>query len=494
MAFFEGVRFTGHAIFNKSLFADSALFLKSTFVSDVGFSEVEFYGSAVFFEASFNAAAIFGKAKFKSNAIFSEVMFDGAARFEMTEFSDRAGFSKTNFSGDANFSGARFVGEVSFSDSIFGTDSVIGPLVCNATVDLCGAIFEAPMTLEAAAREILCIRTQWRSTANLRLRHARINLSGAVVSQPVAVTANFASFNVPPNVLDEHPFPVYESRVFVTSLQGVDAAQLLFTNVDFSECWFAGAFHLDQIRLEGRCVFPFTPSGVLLKYGFLPHWWTKRRTLAEEQLLRAESSGNRPSPSGWAFPAAVPVSLHALPEPDVVVGIYRQLRKAFEDAKNEPGAADFYYGEMEMRRHSRMETPRVERWLITAYWALSGYGLRALRALGWLTLAMATTILLMMGWGLPIESPKQTAVGVVPTGGGRVTFEIDKASPKNPTGDRFTTKRFEKSLSVTLNSVVFRSSGQDLTTAGGYIEMASRFSEPVLLGLAILAVRGRVKR
>jgi hypothetical protein len=30
--------------------------------------------------------------------------------------------------------------------------------------------------------------------------------------------------------------------------------------------------------------------------------------------------------------------------------LYRQLRKAQEDAKNEPGAADFYYGEMEMRR------------------------------------------------------------------------------------------------------------------------------------------------
>ncbi|MFZ1177322.1 MAG: hypothetical protein WAO15_13855, partial [Mycobacterium sp.] len=30
--------------------------------------------------------------------------------------------------------------------------------------------------------------------------------------------------------------------------------------------------------------------------------------------------------------------------------IYRDLRKGLEEAKNEPGAADFYYGEMEMRR------------------------------------------------------------------------------------------------------------------------------------------------
>lgn len=51
-------------------------------------------------------------------------------------------------------------------------------------------------------------------------------------------------------------------------------------------------------------------------------------------------------------------------------------------------------------------------------------------------------------------------------------------------------ERFEKSLRVVVNSVIFRSSGQDLT----YTEMASRLAEPVLLGLAVLAVRGHVKR
>lgn len=79
-------------------------------------------------------------------------------------------------------------------------------------------------------------------------------------------------------------------------------------------------------------------------------------------------------------------------------------------------------------------------------------------------------------------------------GGGQVTFEIDKKNPENPTGDRFTSKRFEKVLKIALNSVVFRSSGQDLTTAGAYIEMTSRLLEPTLLTLAVLAIRGRIKR
>ena len=33
--------------------------------------------------------------------------------------------------------------------------------------------------------------------------------------------------------------------------------------------------------------------------------------------------------------------------------LYRALRKGREDVKDEPGAADFYYGEMEMRRLAR---------------------------------------------------------------------------------------------------------------------------------------------
>lgn len=147
-----------------------------------------------------------------------------------------------------------------------------------------------------------------------------------------------------------------------------------------------------------------------------------------------------------------------------------------------------------MRRHDRTGTTRAERGLLHSYWMLSGYGPRASRALGRLTVTMLVTIVLLMGFGLPKDSPKQEATGTVPPGGGKVTLEIDKADPQNPTGERFTGKRFEKALNVTLNSVVFRSSGQDLTTAGTYVEMASRVAEPALLGLAVLAVRNRVTR
>ena len=48
-------------------------------------------------------------------------------------------------------------------------------------------------------------------------------------------------------------------------------------------------------------------------------------------------------------------------EPGQIAGLYRALRKGHEDAKDEPGAADFYYGEMEMRRLARRPVHTV-RW------------------------------------------------------------------------------------------------------------------------------------
>ena len=46
-----------------------------------------------------------------------------------------------------------------------------------------------------------------------------------------------------------------------------------------------------------------------------------------------------------------------------IAGLYRALRKGREDTKDKPGAADLYYGEMEMRRHARpgVSRRRVER-------------------------------------------------------------------------------------------------------------------------------------
>lgn len=109
---------------------------------------------------------------------------------------------------------------------------------------------------------------------------------------------------------------------------------------------------------------------------------------------------------------------------------------------------------------------------------------------------MTATVLAMMLWGLPQDDPKPTSTGALT--GRSITMTTKTPDPVNPDGpyrDRLlSTERFEQSLRIVINSVVFRSSGQDLTTTGTYTEMATRLTEPVLLGLAVLAIRGRVKR
>lgn len=99
--------------------------------------------------------------------------------------------------------------------------------------------------------------------------------------------------------------------------------------------------------------------------------------------------------------------------------VYRALRKAVEDGKREPGAADFSYGEMEMRRHAA-DNPPQRTGLLTAYWALSGYGPRASRALAWLGAAMRLTVLLLVAFGLAQDTPKWGFPRVLPAPAGMV--------------------------------------------------------------------------
>ncbi|MEV5526334.1 pentapeptide repeat-containing protein [Streptomyces prunicolor] len=504
-ATFEGVAgfgsatFEGVAGFVSATFEDVAGFGSATFKRYAGFGSATFKGNAGFGSATFEDDAGFGSATFKDdagfwsatfkgNAEFESATFEGVAGFVSATFEDVAGFESATFERDALFESATFKGNVGFESATFERASTLGPLVCAKFVRLSGAMFGGPVTLAFAARHVECRRTRWSSTAEVRLRYATVDFSHAVFEYPLTIAAERDPFVLPDGqLMAEAPLAdMPDATVRMASLRGVDAAHLVLADVDLSSCLLTGTVHLDQIRLEGTCSFDSVPPGTHWRGG-RPVRFTQRRTLAEEHHWRARQPTAAP---GWN--AAMPDVGHA--GPAQLAPVYRALRKAFEDGKYEPGAADFYYGEMEMRRHDRTQTTRAERGLLHGYWMLSGYGLRASRALGWLAAAMLVTIVLLMGFGLPQDDPKQEATGTVPPGGGRVTFEIGKDDPHNPTGNRFTGERFEKALNVTLNSVVFRSADQDLTTAGTYIEMASRLAEPVLLGLALLAVRNRVKR
>ncbi|QXE39535.1 pentapeptide repeat-containing protein [Streptomyces sp. GMY02] len=479
---------------------------QATFAEEAEFSSTDFTGSVSCTQCTFEGNAWFDGAVFAKGASFKAAHFVGDARFDRTAFPTDVWFVETTFSGDAHFTesefGSGWFHRASFAQNVLLTGAVfarhagfnatfaraswLGPLSCGTTLDLGGAVFAARVTVQAAARKVACRRTQWAQPATLTLRYAEVDLTDAVCEYPLAVAGHLRPFLTPTGPLDESALASAPEQPRVASLQGVDAAQLLLTDLDLTECLFAGTIHLDQVRLEGDCSFAKAPAGF--------HWrrWrvvrhTRRSTLAEEQHWRSTRPASVP---GWQLP--LPGA--DIVQPSALAALYRALRKSYEDSSNAPGAADFYYGEMEMRRVDRRTAP-AERGLITAYWALSGYGLRATRALGWLLLAVILTMLVMMLWGLPERDAPLLSTGTLT--GHRITMTTDDSDPENPTGpvtDRLTSARFEKSLRVVVNSVIFRTSGQNLTTTGTYTEMASRLTEPVLLGLAALAVRGRIKR
>uniref|UniRef100_UPI0031E05FE8 pentapeptide repeat-containing protein n=1 Tax=Streptomyces hawaiiensis TaxID=67305 RepID=UPI0031E05FE8 len=408
---FAEVTFKGPAGFGEAIFSDYGRFKAAHFASKATFMAAHFMDEASFQEASFADTARFMKAKFHGVVWFREAEFSGLAFFAQATFKGDAVFERSVFT-DVRVSGAIFEANAEFHKATFRESSRLGPFVCNGVVDFDGAVFEAPITVETAATSVSCSGTRWDYRAELRLRYAALDLQYAVLSAPTAVTFHAVPFTHLGVPLPEEVLSRRDPSVSVKSVQGVDASFLVLTDTDLTRCRFAGAFHLDQVHIEGRTTFAPVPEGLDLPRRIWPVKWSKRSTLAEEHYWRAQAAdlpASSPQPPSanhnWQIgpyhgdPARTP-------DPEDVSAIYRQLRKAFEDAKNEPGAADFYYGEMEMRRHSRNDTTRAERGLLHAYWLLSGYGLRASRAAGWLIASMVTTILLLMGLGLPQNSPQ----------------------------------------------------------------------------------------
>ncbi|MFD0314126.1 pentapeptide repeat-containing protein [Streptomyces flavalbus] len=505
-AWFHRASVGGTLRFSVREVAGDAVFEELAVGGDAAFSGTEFWGIARFAGAKVGGAAWFDGAVFHEDARFDGAEITRTAWFDGAGFHQEACFDAATLKDDVSFQGARLHRGASFGAAVIGGDAgfgaadvrgdlafrratfqrtaTLGPVVFPAALDLSDAVFESAVTIEAAVRDLRCRRTRWASTAALRLRHATVDLSDAVLEFPVGVASRSRPFLAEDGTeIDEEGLP--DPRVRVTSLRGVDTAHLVLTDVDLTRCLFAESVHLDQLKLEGRCPLPLPPAGVRWR-GRAPLLWTRRGTLVEEHHWRAR----RPGADGWT-PAPDGTDVR---EPAALAPVYRQLRKALEDAKNEPGAADFYYGEMEMRRHDP-DAPGGERALLHLYWAVSGYGLRALRTLGWLLLAMTATVLAMMLWGLPRHDPDPVSTGR--TTGDTVTLTTRTPDPVNPSGPyagRLSSERFEKALRVVINSVVFRSSGQELTVAGTYVDMTSRVVEPALLGLAALAVRSRVKR
>jgi hypothetical protein len=306
---------------------------------------------------------------------------------------------------------------VQFKDSVnFGQARFNGAdlqISVNDTAHFLLAQFTERAVLEVDVARIEVPEARFEKGVTLRLLGGALDATGTVFGEPASIIGHADG----------------RSPAEVVSLRGVDVRGLVLTDVGLRSCVFDGAHGLDQLRLEGYC--PFGSSR--------EKWWSSRRQmLAGELAWRGE---------GDSLPPDEPIG------PTRLAGQYRSLRKSFEDSKNEAGAGDFYYGEMEMRRHSQ-ETSRAEKIILWFYWLFSGYGQRASRALAALFVVVATVTTLLTVWGQDFGLAARIAVG----------------------------------------AVVFRADDTDLTAAGEWTVLIARFLGPVLLALAVLAVRARVKR
>jgi uncharacterized protein YjbI with pentapeptide repeats len=522
-ALFEGAQFDGHSAFNAALFRGDAQFSKVRFNGNAGFDKARFKQRAIFSQVEFKDRAWFSETRFEKDAQFSGAQFHEEARFfegrfrAATQFADATFhqsvfFSGTNFEGPTSFLGATFAewigldgvqfeDEALFIRSLFEQDVTLGPLVAASNLYFHQARFVGSVRIECTKCVLACPGARFDQAAIFTLGDVRLFLENAIFGDQATVLAAFSA-SAMTRAKDSSPSPhepmvnalATNSRLpRLITIAGVDASRLTLTGIDLGACRFAGAYHLDELRMED-CRFARTPSGKL-GWRWPPIWfWVRRAALAEEQAWRA-GNNNR---LAWSMPPMISANAQpAVLSAERIAALYRQLRKAHEDAKNEPGAADFYYGEMEMRRHAD-STSSAERFILFLYWLVSGYGLRAIRALAALALLVSVTTLLLMGGGLPAAPTSTRMSGTLVTSNAEPSRIIavlsEQPSYLPPLNQRWTIERGQQAFRITLGAIAFRDASQRLTTAGEWVTTTARIFGPVLLALAFLAIRGRVKR
>jgi hypothetical protein len=143
---------------------------------------------------------------------------------------------------------------------------------------------------------------------------------------------------------------------------------------------------------------------------------------------------------------------------------------------------------MEMRRFAA-RVRSAERILLTAYWAVSGYGLRATRALAALLLFLivGTVGFETIGFA-PSNRLEYRPVAPIAAGQPAVYQQVAVADAR-PGWEAAADHSVESATSLLRTPPP-----QELTLVGRIIEVTLRLLGPLLLGLTILSVRGRVKR
>ncbi|MEU3167271.1 pentapeptide repeat-containing protein [Streptosporangium sp. NPDC006930] len=273
-----------------------------------------------------------------------------------------------------------------------------------------------------------------------------MNLSRCKFSNGGQVRSGVSEFNIE-QCSSSAPFTIaplsFEGKPSILALNGTDLNNFIFSGLDLRRARIETAANVDKVAIQGPILMHIPP---VLR--------SRRAVLLGEIAYRSETVGRR----SWRKRASADVL--PIPSASELQASYRALRKAQEDRKDEPGSADFYYGEMEMRRLASTK-PSSEWIILTLYWLVSGYGLRAWRSLMILIIILTGSSVLIHRFGLinPVEL-----------------------------ADAFL---FSIQNSLSINNAKLSSS---LNAVGSWIQVVQRVCAPAFIALALLALRGRVKR
>jgi uncharacterized protein YjbI with pentapeptide repeats len=419
-----------------------------------------------FDDVTFECGCDFRNATFQGPAYFADAVFNGEAQFQRARFAKEAHFPKADFRGDAVFHDATFAGFAHFPDATFNGEANfrgadlkagfrLGPCRVAGRLELENASL-GDVDMRVCPRLLSCRGTHFHGTAQLKVCGAELELDQCVFDKPSAL-AQWEDLD--PEHNDDGP-----AMPRLVSLRGADVGSLTLANVDLSTCEYKSTLRLDELRLATRCPFDEAPAGRLFVGRSFPFlWrWTKRLTIHEERRWRRST----PKRQGWGDRPVSPRNEKrgvadrsaSRSEAERLAKTYRALRKGREDEGDAPGAGDFYYGEMEMRRHGQGSP--AERAIIWLYWLVSGYGLRASRAL----VALGVTVLLFAGLFSALDIR------------GQESFLSDLV------------------FSLQSTTSLLRAPAEELPTGGQFLEVGLRLLGPLFFGLALLSLRGRVKR
>ena len=444
---FSAFKFPRFADFSETTLADEADFSNAVFAAGASFSTARFLGGATFAGATFFGTTTFTEAGFAKRVNFVRTTFEGAACFGRATFAAGANFYEATFSGDADFAQARFASRASFARATFTASARFTETTFADTAHLFRTTFAGRAAFGGAtfAKGATFAEATFRQGADFdgaaflrgKADFARCALLGPTRFAPRRVRKTTVSV-----------FGDAEVDFRAVRIEPPDA--LAFVEANLDRCRFVDT-DLRRVRLTG------------VTWAQLP-WGLWARAVTRDAVY------DEKQPERYAL-----LPLAKLED------LYRQVKRNYEDQRDFDRVGDFHFGEKEMRRRNPA-TPFRLRLLLTLYRGVSGYGewwLRPLALFLALLVAGAGGYLYCGVWAKDLTGP----------GGHLVALRDWPSSP----GEVFAA--VGQSLLFSLR-VLTLLKPDDLVPVGGsrLIQTVQSLCGPILLGLAGLAIRQRLRR